>query len=57
MDWRDTLITLFVYVCQKYNEELWTYCQRMSNNQAKPDFLDCLLFSCLYLFTSQQMNI
>jgi len=27
MDWRDLLISLFVYVCQKYKEELWVYCQ------------------------------
>jgi hypothetical protein len=40
MDWHDTLISLFLYVCQKYKEDLWIYCQRMSNNQVKPDFLD-----------------
>ena len=40
MDWRDLLISLFVYVCQKYKEELWLYCQRMSNNRKKPDFPD-----------------
>jgi len=40
MDWRDLLISLFVYVCQKYKEELWLYCQRMSNNRKKQDFPD-----------------
>lgn len=49
MDWRDLLISVFVYVCQKYKEELWVYCQRMSNNQKKPDFLDEEAIT-LYLF-------
>jgi len=40
MDWHDLLISFFVYVCQKYKEELWLYCQRMSNNRKKPDFPD-----------------
>ena len=40
MDWRDTLISVFVYVCQKYKEEFWAYCQSMSNNQTTPDFPD-----------------
>ena len=40
MDQRDLLISLFIYVCQKDKEELWVYCQRMSNNRKKQDFPD-----------------
>lgn len=27
MDWHDTLISLFLYICQKYKNELYFYCK------------------------------
>jgi hypothetical protein len=39
MDWQLQLITLFVYISKHYDEYLWTYAQRMSNN-ASPKFSD-----------------
>lgn len=53
MDWHDFLITLFVYVCQKYKEELRIYCQRMSNNHATPNFIDEEVIT-VYLFGISQ---
>ncbi|MBF0414115.1 MAG: IS982 family transposase [Desulfamplus sp.] len=49
MDWRELLITIFVYVCQKYKEELQFYCKRMSNNHKEPSFIDEEAIT-LYLF-------
>ena len=48
MDWSYTLIRLFLYVCQKYSEELWVYNQRMSNNK-KQRFTDEEIIT-IYLF-------
>lgn len=31
MEWQESLITLYLYVCKHYREGLWAYCQRMSN--------------------------
>ena len=31
MDWQKQLITVYLYVCKHYQENLWVYCQRMSN--------------------------
>ncbi len=39
MDWELKLITLFVYICNHYNEFLWIYGERQSNND-DPDFSD-----------------
>ena len=35
MDWKDNLIALFLYINLKYHQELWIYCQRMSNNKTQ----------------------
>ena len=48
MDWKKNLISLFVYICQKYQLELWPYCQRMSNNST-PEFTDEEVIT-VYLF-------
>jgi len=32
MDWQEQLITIYLYVCKHYEQELWVYCQRMSNH-------------------------
>src|SRR3990172_8524153 len=48
MDWKENLISLFVYICQKYQLELWPYCQRMNNNST-PGFSDEEVIT-VYLF-------
>ncbi|MCL6582506.1 MAG: hypothetical protein K6U11_02600 [bacterium] len=39
MDWQTLLITVFVYISEKYKTQLWPFCQRMSNNN-NPQFSD-----------------
>ena len=39
MDWELKLITLFVYICNHYDEFLWVYGERQSNND-EPKFSD-----------------
>ena len=39
MDWELKLITLFVYICNHYDEFLWVYGERQSNND-DPEFSD-----------------
>lgn len=39
MDWQARLISVFVYVCNHYDDYLWAYCPRMSPN-ARPEFSD-----------------
>jgi hypothetical protein len=46
------LITIYLYICKLYNEELKYLSQRYSNND-KPDFTDQEIMT-LYLFTVQQ---
>jgi hypothetical protein len=31
MGWQEQLITVYLYVCKHYTQNLWAYCQRMSN--------------------------
>ena len=31
MDWLDGIITLYVFVCDVYKSELYSYCERFSN--------------------------
>lgn len=31
MDWQEQLISLYLFVCKCYQEDLWVYCQRMTN--------------------------
>lgn len=39
MDWQLQLIALFVYISKHYDDYIWTYAQRMSNNSS-PKFSD-----------------
>ena len=39
MDWQIRLITLYVYVDGELDKDLWTFCQRLTNNNA-PEFTD-----------------
>lgn len=32
MNWQDQLITIYLFVCKHYREDLWVYSQRMSNH-------------------------
>jgi len=31
MNWQEQLITIYLYVCKHYQDNLWVYSQRMSN--------------------------
>jgi len=48
MNWQDQLIAIYLYVCKHYEQNLWIYCQRMSNH-ADLSFSDEEVIS-LYLF-------
>ena len=48
MDWQEQLITIYVYVCKHYENNLWVYCQRMSN-YSNLEFSDEEVIT-LYLF-------
>lgn len=39
MDWQTLLITVFEYISNQYGNQLWPFCQRMSNN-SNPKFTD-----------------
>ncbi|SFN06105.1 hypothetical protein [Nitrosomonas communis] len=32
MNWQDRLITIYLYVCKHYQQNLWVHSQRMSND-------------------------
>jgi hypothetical protein len=49
MDWKDNLIALFLYINEKYQQELWIYCQRMSNNRTQLRLSDEEVIA-IYLF-------
>lgn len=48
MNWQDELIATYLYICKHYEENLWIYCQRMSNH-ADLSFSDEEVIT-LYLF-------
>lgn len=48
MDWQDTLIRLYLYLCKHYRGPLWVLAQRLSNNQ-DPAFTDEEVLT-IYLF-------
>lgn len=48
------LIALYYYVCERYDKELWAYCQRHSPYQ-EPEITDSELLT-LYLFTMSEAN-
>ena len=48
MDWELQLISLYVYICNQYQQHLWVYCQRFSNH-AELSFTDEEVL-CIYLF-------
>jgi hypothetical protein len=48
MDWQEQLITVYLYVCKHYRDQLWVYCQRMSN-YADLSFTDQEVIT-IYLF-------
>lgn len=54
MDWQEQLITAYLYVCKHYDQNLWVYCQRMSNH-ADPSFSDEEVIA-LYLFGIMDKN-
>ena len=39
MDWQMRLIILYVFICEQFQNDLWSYCQRFTNNN-KPKFTD-----------------
>lgn len=48
MDWELQLISLYVYICNQYQQHLWVYCQRFSNH-VELSFTDEEVL-CIYLF-------
>lgn len=48
MNWQERLITIYLYVCKHYRQQLWTYSQHMSN-YADLSFSDEEVIT-LYLF-------
>jgi hypothetical protein len=48
MDWQGRLISIFVYVCNQYENSLWTYGQRLSPND-RPEFSDAEVLT-IYLW-------
>ena len=48
MNWQDQLITIYLYVCKHYQNDLWAYSQRMTN-YADLSFSDEEVIT-LYLF-------
>lgn len=32
MDWLDRIISLYVFICAEYKNNLWAYCERFSNH-------------------------
>ncbi len=54
MDWQEQLITVYLYVCKHYEQNIWVYCQRMSNH-ADLSFSDEEVIA-LYLFGVMDKN-
>ncbi len=54
MFWQEQLITVYVSVCKYYEQNLWSYCQRMSNH-ADLCFSDKEVIA-LYLFGIMDKN-
>lgn len=48
MDWQGELVTLYLFICKEYKQNLWQYCQRFSN-YIKLDFSDEEVMT-VYLF-------
>ena len=49
MDWKENLIALFLYISQTYHQDLWPYCERMSNNKTQFRLSDEEIIT-IYLF-------
>ncbi len=49
MDWQYTLCDLYELVCQRFDEGLWAYCERFSNNNRPLAFTDQEVVT-IYLF-------
>ncbi len=57
MDWQIHLITLYVYICRQLKKDLWTCCQRFTNNN-EPEFTDAeVLTVFLYGIMQKQFEI
>lgn len=48
MDWQQRLISIYLIVCESFDNHLWQYCERFSNNR-NPTFSDQEVIT-LYLF-------
>lgn len=49
MDWQDTLISLYLYLCEQHQSKLAPYAERFSNNYHEPTFTDTEVLT-IYLF-------
>lgn len=54
-NWKDKLVKIYDYVCQKFEKNMYYDCQRYSNNN-KPDFTDQEIIT-IYLFTMHHQGI
>ena len=54
-NWKDKLVKIYDYVCQKFEQSLRYECQRYSNND-KPDFTDQEIIT-IYLFVMHHQKI
>ncbi|MBI3232486.1 MAG: IS982 family transposase [Bacteroidetes bacterium] len=48
MNWQDQLINIYLIVCQEYENHLWKYCERFTNNSS-PKFTDQEVIT-IYIF-------
>jgi hypothetical protein len=52
MDWETRLVSLYVFICDQFDKELWIYCQRFTNN-SRPEFTDQEAV-CIFLYGVMQ---
>jgi len=54
-NWKDKLVKIYVYVCEKFEESLQYECQRFTNND-QPDFTDQEMIT-IYLFAMNHQKL
>ena len=54
-NWKDKLVKIYVYVCEKFEQSLQYECQRFTNND-QPDFTDQEMIT-IYLFAMHHQKL
>lgn len=54
-NWKDNLVKIYVYICEKHEQSLQYECQRFSNNN-QPDFTDQEIIT-IYLFAMNHQKL